>query len=55
MTSSKRNKSRRNGRIGVVVKWRHADGSNPSFGRLMALLLKDWSEKSGVEKKDRFT
>jgi len=55
VTNSKRNRSRRNGRIGVIVNWRHTDGTSPSLGRLMALLLKDRSEKSGVEKKDRLS
>jgi hypothetical protein len=39
----------------VVTRWQHTTEHSPAFGQLMMLLLKDRSEKSGVEKKDRLS
>lgn len=47
VTSDKRNSPQ------VVTRWEHTAEPSPAFGRLMLVLLKDRSEKSGVEKKDR--
>ena len=39
----------------IKVDWHYAEEVPPAFKRLMMLLLRDRSEKSGVEKKDKLT
>ena len=47
------NKSRRDSQI--KVEWQQTAEVPPAFKRLMMLLLRDRSEKSGVKKQERLT
>ena len=39
----------------VSINWQYVKESSPAFKHLMMLLLRDKSEKSGVEKQDRLS
>ena len=46
------NKSKKHSQIQLVTSWKNTQEHSPAFKRLMLLLLKDRSKKSGVEKQD---
>jgi hypothetical protein len=42
-------------KVAISVSWQHTQEPNPAFKRLIALLLRDRSEKSGVDKQNELS
>jgi len=54
MVSSKRNKSQRNSQVKVTTNWHYTEEMPPAFKWLMSLLLREKSEESRDEQRDKF-